>query len=268
MAIYLRVTDNALIDAVSAIRTTPQLETDKTLLELCPAAHSVYFENGEALGLLFDHTKAKCALVDEGMTGFRLVRADVPRFGRMCSLYEPDRRTTTGRRAAVILDALQHTARVARYVVDLVGPRIKSTLQIDEFGFDYRSQARVSFVSDRMYIAIVGVTVLNRVFDTGHGVELIDRNEYRVAVKQVQTSARNLLFSESDSLVLRAQQALAPFMPLEVRVVNSLLTDIWQRVITKPEEIGHYINHLLLPRELTFIFTTLVGILHAFYGIE
>ena len=126
----------------------------------------------------------------------------------------------------------------------------------------------VSFVSDRMYIAIVGVTVLNRVFDTCHGVELIDRNEYRVAVKQVQTSARNLLFSESDSLVLRAQQALAPFLPLEVRVVNSLLTDIWQRVITKPEEIGHYINHLLLPRELTFIFTTLVGILHAFYGIE
>lgn len=177
----------------------------------------------------------------------------MPRFGRICSLYEPDRRTTTGRQAAVLLEAIQHASQVARYAVDLVGPLIKSTIQLDEFGFDYRSQARVSFVSDRMYIAIAGVTVLNRVFDVGHGVELIERNEYRVAVKQAQTSARSLLFSDTDSLVLRAKQALDPFIPLEARVVNSLLTDLWQRVITKPEEVGHYINHLLLPRELTFI---------------
>ncbi|AGS82042.1 hypothetical protein O152_gp160 [Pseudomonas phage PaBG] len=268
MGIYLRVTDQALIDAVSNMRGNTTLVQDKTLLELCKAASHVHYENGEPVGLLVDHTMRKSELTAHSLEGLVLRRDDVPCFGRLCSLYVPNRRTIIGKEIASIMDAISQSSRVARYAVDLVAPRIKSKIAIDDFQFDYRAQARVHFIAGNLYIGMAGVSIVKHVYDVGHGVELIERAEYRAAVKQHQVSAHNHLFNENDSLVHRAKAALDPFLPLDLAVVSSLLTDIYQRVIVKPKDIAHYIPHVLLERELMYVYASLVAILHAFYGVE
>lgn len=268
MGIYIRVTDQALIDAVTNMKGHIPLVQDKTLLELCPAATHVHYENGEPAGLLVDHSTRKSELTAPSLEGLMLRRDDVPCFGRLCSLYVPNRRTLAGKEIAAVMEAITQSSRVARYAVDLVAPRIKSKIAIEDFQFDYRAQARVHFIAGALYIGMAGVSIVKHVYDTGHGVELIERAEYRTAVKQYQVSATNHLFNENDSLVHRTKQALDPFLPLEPKVVCSLMTDIYQRVIAKPKDIAHYIPHLLLERELVYVYTTIVAILHAFYGVE
>lgn len=271
MGIYLRITDKAMVDAITAKRGPVDTTTDKTILELCPVAHSIHFHAGEPVGLLVDMEvqAGSCALTTaEKFGGLRLVDPSVLRFGKSYGLYEPNRRTQLGRDLQDQLDLLKHSSQVAQYTLDLVSPRIRSKLTIEEFGYDYRTNARIHFCMNAIYIGIVGVTILKAAYDTGSGVEVIERDEYRAAVQQSQASNRELLFSEGDSLVIRAQQALDPFMPLPVKLINRLLTDIYQRVITEPKDIGYYINHVLLDRELMYLFASLTAILHAFYGIE
>lgn len=260
MGIYIRISDKAIIDAVSNMRGSQPVVNDKTLLEMCPIAHSIYYRDGMPVGYLISS--------DTEVDGLRLTETQIPRFGKFFDLYEPNRRTAIGKHINTVFEQLQQTTRVAYYALDLIGPKIKSKLLIDEFGFDYRSQARLHFIGGEIFIGLVGISVHNKVYDQGHGVQLICREEYRAAVKQAQVSSPKLLFTENDSLVLRAKQALDPFISMELPVVNALLSDIYQRVIVEPDDVKHYIPHLLLPRELTYVFTTLVGILHAFYGVE
>lgn len=268
MGIYIRVTDQALIDAVTNMRGHIAMVQDKTLLEMCPAASHVHYENGEPVGLLVDHTTRKAELTAPSLEGLVLRRDDIPCFGRLCSLYIPNRRTLAGKEIAAVMEAITQTSRVSRYAVDLIAPRIRSKIAIEDFQFDYRAQARVHFIAGALYIGMAGVSIVTHVYDTGHGVELIERAEYRTAVKQHQVSASNHLFNVNDGLVHRTQQALEPFLYLETKVVSSLMTDIYQRVIVKPKDIAHYIPHILLERELTYVYATIVAILHAFYGVE
>ncbi|MNQ68967.1 hypothetical protein D3C85_835400 [compost metagenome] len=271
MGIYIKVTDRAMVDAISSKRGPINSVSPKTLLALCPIAHSIHFHAGEPDGLLIDMQlqAESCALThSEKFAGLRLVDNHVVRFGKSYGLFEPNRRTNIGRELADQLDALKHASAVSGYALDLVGPRIRSKLSIDEFGFDYRSNARVHFISGAIYIGLIGVSVERQAYDTGSGVELICRDEYRTAVKSAQVHCHELMFAENDTLVIRAQQALDPFLPLPVKTINQLMTDIYQRVITEPKDVGYYINHMLLDRELVYIYTSLVAILHAFYGIE
>lgn len=271
MGIYIKITDRAMVDAISSKRGPINAVSNKTLLALCPIAHSIHFHAGEPVGLLIDMQlqAESCALThSEKFGGLRLVDSHVVRFGKSYGLYEPNRRTNTGKDIADQLDALKQANQVSNYALDLVGPKIRSKLVIDEFGFDYRSNARVHFITNAIYIGLVGVSIERRAYDTGTGVELICRDEYRAAVKQAQVHSHELMFSDEDTLVLRAQQALAPFLPLPVKTINQLMTDIYQRVITEPRDVGYYINHVLLDRELVYIYTSLVAILHAFYGVE
>lgn len=271
MSIYIKVTDRAMVDAISSKRGPINAVTNKTLLTMCPIAHSIHFHGGEPVGLLVDmHAQAEqCALTtSEKFAGLRLVDPHIVRFGKTLGLFEPNRRTSLGKDLADQLDALKQGIAVSQYALDLIGPRIRSKLSLDEFGFDYKSNARVHFASGAIYVALTGVSIERRAYDTGSGVELICRDEYRTAVKMAQVHETDLMFSEDDSLVRRAQQALDPFLPLPYKTVNQLMTDIYQRVITEPEDVGFYINHVLLDRELMYIYTSLVAILHAFYGIE
>lgn len=271
MGIYLKVSDRAMVDAITAKRGPVDTNTDKTVLELCPVAHSIHFHAGEPVGLLVDieMEATNCALTTaEKFSGLKLVDPHVLRFGKNYGLYEPNRRTQLGREIQDQLDALKHSSQVAQYALDLVAPRIRSRLTIEEFGYDYRTNARVHFCMNGIFICVVGVTILKAGYDTGTGVEVITQEEYRAAVQQSQASNRDLLFSETDSLVIRAQQALAPFMPFPAALINRLMTDIYQRIITEPKDIGYYINHVLLDRELMYLFASLTAILHAFYGIE
>lgn len=264
MGIYIRVSDKALVDAITNVRGTQDIINNKTLLEMCPVAHSVHYRAGIPVGYLIAFDKE----LDSTLEGLRVTESMVPSFGKFYDLYEPNRRTITGKNIHTALERLQHTTRVVGYALDLIGPKIKSKLVIDEFGFDYRAQARLHFIGDEIFIGLVGISVLNQVFDEGHSVQLICRDAYRAAVKMAQLNAPKLLFAEQDSLVIRSQAALAPFIELEADVVNSLLSDIYQRVCSEPKDVKNYVPQLLLERELTYVFTTLVGILHAFHGVE
>lgn len=271
MSIYIKVTDRAMVDAISSKRGPINAVTNKTLLTMCPIAHSIHFHGGEPVGLLVDmHAEAEsCALAhSEKFAGLRLVDPNIVRFGQNFGLFEPNRRTSIGKDLADHLDALKQGIAVSAYALDLIGPRIRSKLLLDEFGFDYKAQARVHFVSGAIYVALAGVSIERQAYDTGSGVELICRDEYRTAVKMAQVHETDLMFSENDSLVMRAQKALDPFLPLPYKLINQLMTDIYQRVITEPKDVGYYIPHILLERELVYIYASLVAIMHAFYGIE
>lgn len=271
MGLYIRITCRATLDAISNMRDSNDLPTGRTLLQLCPAAHSIHYHAGEPVGLLIDLIEAatKCALTHADIrNGLRLVDPDVMRFGKSYGLYEPNRRTTRGREIGDCLDALKHSTQLSRYTLELIAPRIRATLSLDEFGYDYKSNAQVHFLPSAIYVAVTGVSIAKRGFDTGTGVELINRDEYRAAVLQSQDAQPSLLFCEDDSLVVRSKAALDPFYELPLSTVNRLLTDIYTRVLAEPKDIRFYVNDLLLEREQVYVFTTLVAILHAFYGIE
>jgi hypothetical protein len=272
MGLYLRVTEKSIVDAVKLTQGEEAIADPRSLLDKCPQAHSVHYANGLPVGLLFPiSTRSTVALLEYGgcsTPSMKLAARNIPRFGQEYDLYTPVADTQEGRELAEHLEALAASVKLARYALDLVGPKIKSKLMIDELGFDYLSQARVHVIRDVIYIALTGVSMLTQCYERPGGVEFITRTEYRAAIKQSALIRQNLLFSDSDSLVLRSQAALAPFIEVEASVVNVLLTDIWDRVITEPDDLKHYLRQLLLERELTYVFTTLVGILHAFYGVE
>jgi len=271
MSIYIKVTDRAMVDAISSKRGPVNAVTNKTLLAMCPIAHSIHFHGGEPVGLLVDMAAEaeSCALTHtEKFGGLRLVDPHIVRFGKSYGLFEPNRRTTLGKDLADHLDALKQGIAVSAYALDLIGPRIRSKLSLDEFGFDYKANARVHFVNGAVYVALTGVSIERRAYDTGTGVELICRDEYRTAVKIAQVHSADLMFADDDTLVIRAQKALDPFLPLPYKIINQLMTDIYQRVITEPKDVGYYIPHILLERELVYIYASLVAIMHAFYGIE
>ena len=272
MGLYLRVTDKAIVDAVTLTQGNQPLTDPRSLLDKCAQAHSVHYANGLPVGLLFPTSCRQVAslLAYGGCSteDFALVARDIPRFGQVYDLFVPTTATEFSRECLAILEALAADVKLTRYALDLVGPKIKSKLMIDELGYDYLSQARVHIIRDVIYIALTGVSLLTQCFERPGGVEFITRTEYRAAIKQSALIRQNLLFTDEDSLVLRSQAALAPFIELEASVVNTILTDIWDRVITEPEDLKHYIRLLLLDKELVYVFTTLVGILHAFYGVE
>lgn len=272
MGLYLRVTDKAIVDAVTLSQGDKPLTDPRTLLDRCAQAHSVHYANGMPVGLLFPvHLRNVASLLEYGAgtpQDWVLSARNIPRFGQEYDLYVPNSETAGGREYAAHLEALAADVKLARYTLDLVGPRIKSKLMIDELGYDYLSQARVHIVRDLIYVALTGVSMLTQSYERPGGVEFITRTEYRAAIKQSALIRQNLLFSDDDSLVVRAQAALAPFIQVEASTVSILLTDIWDRVIVEPQDLKHYIRQLLLDRELTYVFTTLVGILHAFYGVE
>ena len=271
MGVYLKVTDRAMLDAISNMRGSGSVGDGKTLLSMCPEAHSIHYHAGEPIGLLIDQNEIanRGSLTAKAMnTGLKQTDSDIMRFGKSYGLYEPNLRSPRGREFADALDVLRHTTHVAQYALELIAPRIRAKLTIEEFGFDYKTNARITFTPSAIFVGMVGVTIAVRGYDTGSGVELITRDEYRAAVMQQQVAVPDLLFNEQDSLVIRTQAALDPFMPLPMHTVNRLMTDIYQRVITEPKDIGYYIPHVLLDRELVYLFTTIVAILHAFYGIE
>ncbi len=261
MGIYIRVTDRALLDAISATRGAQDTVTARSVLEQCPEARCVHFHDGKPVGLLLD-------LQIEVPEYLRVVGTDIVHFGKPYHLCSPNRRTLKGKSLGDSLEMLHHTTTVARYALQLIGPRIRSKLRIDEFGFDYCAQARLHFIGGQIYIALAGISLLTNVYDLGSGVELISRDAYRAAVKQSQHAVSSLLFTHDDPLVAKTQAALAPFLPLELPVVNALLSDIYHRVCVEPDDVKHYLPYLLFDRELTYVFTTIVGILHAFYGHE
>lgn len=262
MSIHLKITNKIVLQ--KARDELAHVES-LTLRELCPQSRAVHFENGYPAGLLFD---ANAATLDLDLTGLRFLRSGIYFFGQLCDLYEPDKRTLVGRSYAKVIDAMRAQVQFNRELFELIAPAIRGEIVLEQFGFDYINQTTVQVTPSALYVHILGVSTKTNVFRTDFGIEIISREEYRAAVKSGLIGTGSLLFSENDPLVKSACDALSIFVPLDVKTVNALMSDIYMRVVTEPEDVAHYIKHLLLPSELMFIFATIAAILHAFYGNE
>lgn len=263
MTIHLRVTNKIVLEKV---RTELDLRADgPTIRELCPTSKAIHFDFGFPVGLLFD---SETAALDAQTQGLRFVRRGIYFFGTLCDLYEPDRRTSNGRVIAKALDALRQQVQFNRDVLELIGPALRGDIILEQFGFDYMNQATLHVTESAVYVHLLGVTTKATSFKVDFGVELISRTEYRAAVRTGLIGSGTLLLADTDPLVVAATQSLSVFIPLPPRTVNILMSDMYNRVITEPEDLKHYINHLLLPAERVYVFASLAAILHAYFGKE
>lgn len=263
MGIYLKINDPIIVGIVAEKRRTLGMrETvrDQMVISMYQHAEFVHYEDNRAVGILFRAAGAPVTHSYEERVIFRN--------GREYLLHIPNKRTKLGKEALAILTKLTPRQVLNNCLFGLIATRIKSKLEILELGFDYVANTYFRIIDATIYVAIPGVRVVMRGFDTESGVELIERADYRSAIKLSEMDEHNKLFFPKDPLPTSASNALAQLdITIAPSTLSLVLSDMYTKVCASPEDLGLYVRGYT-EKELNFLYVFLIGLLHVRYNVE